>query len=182
MRWRIAPPPLAPGASSGCRAQCRFIDIQKTFSARPCPFSVFGIVAPGTCAPRPTSSLRLCVTFAVIFPIPIPSRFPVLPLRAHVEHFRGNSRHWRAALLVPTFCLIWSCLVRFGALGPKTFGSGIPGMTHSLPVPSRSLPVPYRFRTCISTNVHAGSYRSYRSGPPRGEGCPDAPFGSILLG
>ena len=37
---------------------------------------------------------------------------------------------------------------------------------NALRVPSRSLPVHYRSRTCISPNVHAAPYRSYRSNPP----------------
>jgi hypothetical protein len=56
----------------------------------------------------------------------------------------------------------------------------------ALPVPSRSLPVPYRFRTSISPNVHAAPYRSYRSSPPRGSPPPptvlaSAPFCSLRV-
>src|SRR5436190_15651623 len=35
-----------------------------------------------------------------------------------------------------------------------------------------TLPIPYRFKTCISSNVYAGPYRPYRSSPPRGHPCP----------
>jgi len=79
-----------------------------------------------------------------------------------------ESRRLARASLVPaeprsTFSAMWT----FSVLSVPSVASVL---KPALPVPSRSLPVHYRFRTCISINVHAGPYRSYRSSPPKGGG------------